>query len=59
MFIHYDAGFSEENFLHLLFGYHTWEELRAIMPECWANGKAAVIFDAIFPKIPSRIYAVS
>lgn len=53
-----DAGFPEEYFLHLLFGYRSWEELRHVITECRANGKATVLFDALFPIKPAHIFAV-
>lgn len=45
-----DAGFPDHTFLHVLFGQHTVLDLRAIYPDVWANRKAQVLIDILFPK---------
>jgi hypothetical protein len=54
-----DAGFPEDYLLHLIFGHRNWEELRHVLTEVYANGKAAVMLNALFPKQPSHIFAIS
>ncbi len=46
----YDISFPWELFWNVVFGQHTYDELRYILPEVWASGKAAVLLDALFPK---------
>ena len=53
-----DAAFPWDSFLHLVFGYRTWREIQHILPECFANPKADVLFQALFPKKPSRLYPI-
>jgi len=50
-----DAGFPWHSFLNLVFGYRTLDELQHILPECWANRKAIVLFAALFPRKRSSI----
>ncbi|MCB9456623.1 MAG: GNAT family N-acetyltransferase [Anaerolineaceae bacterium] len=50
-----DAGFPWHSFLTLVFGYRTYDELQHILPDCWANRKATVLFDALFPRKRSSI----
>ena len=55
-----DAAFPDLTFLQLLFGYRSLEELDHAFADCWASGDQAwVLLDAIFPKVPSDIWAVS
>ncbi len=46
----YDISFPYQMLWNVVFGHHTYDELRAILPEVWASGKAAVLLDALFPK---------
>ena len=46
----YDISFPYHMLWNVVFGHHTYDELRAILPEVWASGKAAVLLDALFPK---------
>lgn len=46
----YDIEFPWELFWNVVFGYHTADELRYILPDVWASSKAAVLLDALFPK---------
>lgn len=45
------AGFPPLVFLQLLFGYRTLAELRDVYPDVWAEGEAAPVLDALFPKL--------
>jgi hypothetical protein len=53
-----DAGFPWQTFLHVLFGYRSVAEIGHILPEAYANRKATVILDALFPRKPSLIWAL-
>jgi hypothetical protein len=46
----YDISFPWELFWNVVFGQHTYDELRYVLPEVWASSKAAVLLDALFPK---------
>jgi GNAT superfamily N-acetyltransferase len=46
----YDISFPWELFWNVVFGYHTADELRYILPDVWASSKAAVLLDTLFPK---------
>jgi GNAT superfamily N-acetyltransferase len=50
-----DAAFPYDTFLNVVFGHRTPRELFDILPEVYANPKAALLFDAIFPKMRSQI----
>jgi hypothetical protein len=51
-----DAFFPDLTFLHLLFGYRTWEEVRHIRADCHPNNaEAAVLLTILFPKQPSWV----
>jgi GNAT superfamily N-acetyltransferase len=54
------AGFTGLTFLHLVFGYRTVEELHHIFPDTatWGN-EARVLLQALFPKKPSTVWALS
>jgi hypothetical protein len=47
------AGYPPLVFLQALFGYRSLHELRTIYPDVWAEGDAAALLDALFPKRPS------
>jgi hypothetical protein len=49
------AEFPPLVFLQLLFGYRSLSELRAIYPDVWAEGDAASILDALFPRRSSSL----
>ncbi len=55
----YDISFPWELFWNVVFGHHTYDELRFVLPEVWASGKAAVLFDALFPKKKSWLKGLS
>ncbi len=50
-----DAAFPYDTFLNVVFGHRTPRELFHILPEVYANPKATLLFDAIFPKMRSMI----
>jgi hypothetical protein len=55
-----DAAFPDLTFLQLLFGYRSFDELRYAFVDCWAdNEEAGALLQALFPKHPSDIMAVS
>lgn len=54
-----DAAFPYHTFLNLVFGHRTYREIKHIMIEAWATGKAEVLLNTLFPVKPSHILAVS
>ena len=54
-----DAAFPNLTFLHLLFGHRTLDDLRTIYVDAWATDQARLLLDALFPRKPSLIWAVS
>jgi len=48
-------GFPPLVFLQLLFGYRSLHELRNLYPDVWAEGEAAPVLDALFPKRQSSL----
>jgi hypothetical protein len=54
-----DVSYPDHLFLNVLFGYHTYDELRAILPEVGAKTKAAVLLDILFPKKRSWIMGLA
>lgn len=53
-----NAGFPEFVFLELLFGYRSLHELRDLAPDNWAEGEAAPVLDALFPKRHASLVAL-
>ncbi|MGL4651403.1 MAG: GNAT family N-acetyltransferase [Caldilineaceae bacterium] len=51
----YDISFPWHMFWNVVFGQHTWEELRTVLPEVYCDGRTAVLIDALFPKRPSWV----
>ena len=49
------VGFPPLVFLQLLFGYHSLHELRTLYSDVWAEGEAAPVLDALFPKRHSSL----
>lgn len=49
------AGFPPLVFLQLLFGYRSLHDLRSVYPDVWAEGDAAPVLDALFPKRQSSL----
>jgi hypothetical protein len=55
-----EIAFPGLTFLQLLFGYRSLDQLRASFPDCWwATNEMRALFDALFPKTPSQVYALS
>jgi GNAT superfamily N-acetyltransferase len=55
-----DAAFPDLTFLQLLFGYRSLEELDHAFADCWTAGdQARVLLEALFPKQPSNVWAIS
>jgi hypothetical protein len=55
-----DAAFPDLIFLQLLFGYRSLEELDHAFADCWiSNYQTRVLLEAMFPKQPSNVWAVS
>lgn len=46
----YDAEFPWHTFLNVVFGWRTADEMIAVLPDVWTNGKASVLLNALFPK---------
>ncbi|NWF69389.1 MAG: GNAT family N-acetyltransferase [Chloroflexi bacterium] len=54
-----DISFPWHLFLNVVFGYHTPDEIRAVLPEIWGNEKAAVLLPILFPKKPSWLIGLA
>jgi predicted N-acetyltransferase YhbS len=50
------AGFPPLVFLQLLCGYRSLSDLREVYPDVWAEGEAAPLLDALFPRRTSSLY---
>ncbi len=50
-----DAAFAYDTFLDVLFGHRNFDQIRSVLTETWANRKAEVLLDILFPLKPSRI----
>jgi len=46
----YDISFPWHMLWNVVFGHHRADDLRAVLPDVWPNGKAAVLLDALFPR---------
>lgn len=46
----YDITFPWHLFWNVVFCHHSYNDIHAILPDVWANPKAAVLLDALFPK---------
>ncbi|MBI1296895.1 GNAT family N-acetyltransferase [bacterium] len=53
-----DTGCPSLNFLQLLFGYRSLEELRAIFPDVWAKDSAKVLLNVLFPAQFSKVHSL-
>ncbi len=54
------AAFPGLTFLQLLFGYRTLDELQTAFTDCWVeDDDSRALIEAIFPKQPSAVWAVS
>ena len=55
-----DIAFPGLTFLQLLFGYRSLEDLRGSFADCWWNSnETRALFEALFPKKPSQVVALS
>lgn len=54
-----DATFAWHTFLNVVFGHRSVEELQYVLPETNANGKARVLFDAMFPRMHAMLMPIS
>ena len=55
-----NAHFTGLTFLHLLFGHHSLDELKATREDCWAdNDTTRALLNILFPKRASSVWAVS
>jgi GNAT superfamily N-acetyltransferase len=50
-----DAAFPFDTFLNVVFGHRTVKDLNAVLPEAYANRKATILLEAMFPKKSSWI----
>jgi hypothetical protein len=50
-----DAGFPFYTFINLLFGHRTMDEMQAVLPDVFANRKATILLEAMFPKKTSFV----
>lgn len=51
----YDISFPWLMLWNVVFGDHAWEEMRPLLPEVYADGRTAVLVEALFPKRPSWV----
>ncbi len=49
----YDAVFPWNTFWDVVFGYRTYDDMRTIHADIYANPKAVVLLETLFPKKPS------
>lgn len=54
-----DAAFHWHLFLNVVFGHNDYFDLRQIFPDTWANRKAVVLLDILFPKKRSWLVGIS
>lgn len=50
-----DTALPYDTFLNILFGHRTPRELAYVLPEVYANRKAEMLFEALFPPMRSQI----
>lgn len=55
----FDISFPWHTFWNVVFGQHSHDDLRAVLPEIWANGKVAVLLDVMFPKTYSWLAPIA
>ncbi|MBZ0285667.1 MAG: GNAT family N-acetyltransferase [Anaerolineae bacterium] len=55
----FDISFPWHTFWNVVFGQHTYDDLRNVLPDVWANSKSAVLLDALFPKKQSWIIPIA
>lgn len=54
-----DASFPYDTFINVLMGHRTREELQFVLPESWASGKGRLLLNALFPRMPHRVFPQS
>lgn len=45
-----DAGFPDHTFLDVIFGRRRQDDIQHVLPECFANRKAAMLLSVLFPR---------
>lgn len=50
-----DAAFPFDTFINVVFGHRTLDEIRRILPDAYANKKAYLLLDVMFPKQRSAL----
>ena len=50
-----DAWITQESFLNLVIGHHSFAELRKVLPETRANSRALALLNLLFPRKPSYL----
>lgn len=53
-----DVTFPGLTFLQILFGWRTLQELRFALPDCLLKEEKTALVEGLFPKVPSRIWAL-
>ena len=53
------AGCPALVFLQLLFCYRSLADLRAFLPDVWANAEATLLINTLFPAQPSVVYSLN
>lgn len=51
----YDISFPWHLVWNVVFGHHSWEEMRPLLPEVYCDGRTAVLLETLFPKRPSWV----
>jgi GNAT superfamily N-acetyltransferase len=51
----FDISFPWHMLWNVVFGQHTWEEMRALLPEIYCDGRTSVLMETLFPKRPSWV----
>ena len=54
-----DTALPFDTFLNVLFGHRTWEELNYALPDIYANRKAHILLNALFPKMRSQVLGLA
>ena len=53
------AGCPALVFLQLLFCYRSLADLRAFLPDVWANAETTLLINTLFPTQPSVVYSLN
>ncbi|NMD32294.1 MAG: hypothetical protein GYA80_11315 [Chloroflexi bacterium] len=54
-----DCAFPGLTILQLVFGYRSLKELRYAHADCWAGERSSQLLNALFPRCPSDVWAIS